>query len=340
MQQTRCVSTSPYDGGVTDLTGWLLGTDPALRWQVERDLLGLDGATWRTTRARVATEGFGARLLAHQDDDGRWAQGAFFPGGPAYFEVQRDGDPPQPWTATTWSLTSLRQWGLDAAVLQERDTPALLARHCRWEYDDLPYWGGEVDCCINAMTLANGAWLGVDVDEILDRLTGSSGGHMADGGWNCWWPDGATVSSFWSTLSVLVGLLDYEELVGGDDRAREARRAGQEYLLDRRLMYRRSTGEPVGAWVHRLEYPFRSDYSLLRAGDYFRRAARYDGVAPDERLADAVEAVRAARRDDGTWATSHRHAGDVWFEVDGGVGEPSPWLTLAGTLLLRWWDAA
>ncbi|NNU26344.1 squalene cyclase [Isoptericola sediminis] len=319
-------------------TSWLLDADPALRWQVERDLLELDESVWRATRARVATEGFGARLLALQDDDGRWAGGAFFPGGQAYFAVQRaEVDPPQPWTATTWSLNALREWGLDAAVLRALDTPGRLARGCRWEYDDLPYWGGEVDCCINAFTLANGAWLGVDVEPVLEHLLEV---RRADGGWNCDWVDGATVSSVTSTLNVVSGLLDYEQRVGGDERAREARRTGQEYLLRRRLMYRLSTGELVGPWVLPAEYPYRGRYSVLRAADHVRRAAAYDGLAPDERLADAVEVVRAARREDGTWVRDRHHPGEEWFEVDVPAGEPSRWLTLAGTLLLRWWDGA
>ncbi|WP_402466081.1 squalene cyclase [Isoptericola aurantiacus] len=317
-------------------TPWLLDSDPALRWQVERDLLGRPDAVWRATRDRVATEGFGARLLALQDDDGRWGSGAFFPGGTDWFEVQREGGTPQPWTATTWSLNALREWGLDAAVLRSADLPERLARSCRWEYDDLPYWGGEVDCCINAFTLANGTWLGVDVGAIRDRLVD---GRMPDGGWNCEWVEGATVSSFTSTLNVLDGLLDHEQRVGGDARVREARRTGQEYLLARRLTRRLSTGELVAPWMLRFEYPYRGHYTVLRAADYFRRAATYDGEAPDERLSEAVELIRAARRADGTWVRDHRDPGQVWFEVDVPVAEPSPWLTLAGSLLLRWWDA-
>ncbi|GAA4725976.1 hypothetical protein GCM10023216_15510 [Isoptericola chiayiensis] len=323
----RRVTTTPVER-------WLLDSDPALRWQVERDLLGVDDAVWRATRERVATEGMGARLLARQDDDGRWAGGAFFPGGQAWFAQQGAGAP-QPWTATTWALTSLREWGLDAEVLRSNGTPELLARHCRWEYDDLPYWDGEVDCCINAFTLANGTWLGVDVAGIRDRLVT---GRMPDGGWNCEWVEGATVSSFVSTLNVLKGLLAHEQLVGGDARVRAARRTGEEYLLERRLTRRLSTGEQLAPWVHRFEYPFRGHYSVLNAADYFRRAARHDGVAPDERLSEAVEVVRAARRDDGTWVRDHRHPGRVWFEEDVAVGEPSPWLTLTAELLLRWWD--
>ena len=70
------------------LRDWLLDTDPALRWQVERDLLGAPAEVWQATRARVATEGFGAALLAHQDADGQWAGGAYFPGD---FDCRRAG---------------------------------------------------------------------------------------------------------------------------------------------------------------------------------------------------------------------------------------------------------
>ena len=152
-----------------DLRAWLLDSDPALRWQVERDLLGADDDVWQATRARVTTEGFGARLLSLHDPDGRWAGGAFFPAG---FDVHGPEAAPgagQPWTATTWSLTSLHEWGVDAAALE--GTAQRLDAVCRWEYDDLPYWGGEVDACINAMTLADGAWLGADVSQVAPWVT-------------------------------------------------------------------------------------------------------------------------------------------------------------------------
>jgi hypothetical protein len=172
---------------------WLLDSDPALRWQVERDLVGARESVWRATRARVATEGFGARLLAHQDPDGQWAGGAYFPAG---FFASGGPAGPQPWTATTWSLSALREWGVDAAVLG--DTADRLAANSRWEYEDLPYWDGEVDACINGFTLANGAWLGADVSGLAQWFVDH---RMSDGGWNCEWVDGATVSSFHSTLN-------------------------------------------------------------------------------------------------------------------------------------------
>ena len=317
------------------LLEWLLDADPALRWQVERDLAGAPPEVWEATRARVATEGFGARLLALQDPDGQWAGGAYFPadlGVPGPQEMAEIG---QPWTATTWTLTTLREWGLDARVLA--GTADLLATNSRWEYDDLPYWGGEVDCCINAWTLANGTWLGADVAGIARWFVEH---RLSDGGWNCEWVEGATRSSFHSTLNALKGLLHHEAVTGGSDELRAARRAGAEYLLERRLLRRLSTGELVGPWATRFVYPFRWAYTALNAVDHFRAAALHDGAHPDPRLADAVEVIRAARRPDGSWLQDGRHPGRVWFEVDVPAGEPSRWLTFHAVRVLQWWDEA
>jgi hypothetical protein len=314
---------------------WLLDSDPALRWQVQRDLVGAPSEVWQATRARVATEGVGARLLALQDPDGQWAGGAYFP---ADFDVEGPEAAPgagQPWTATTWSLNALREWGLDALVLG--DTADRIAANSHWEYEHLPYWNGEVDCCINAYTLANGTWLGVEMAGLAQWFVDH---QMDEGGWNCEWVEGATRASFHSTLNSLKGLLWYESARGGTDEVRAARRAGGEYLLQRLLWRRLSTGEPVGGWVTQFAYPFRWRYSVLKAVDYFRAASLHDGTAPDPRLAEAVEIVRAARRPDGTWLQEHRHPGRAWFEEDVPVGEPSPWLTFYATRALEWWDAA
>ncbi|MFS8480129.1 MAG: hypothetical protein FWJ93_14450 [Micromonosporaceae bacterium] len=216
------------------------------------------------------------------------------------------------------------------------DTAERLAASSRWEYEDLPYWGGEVDCCINAYTLANGVWLGADVSGLADWFLEH---RLADGGWNCDWVEGATVSSFHSTLNVLKGLLYYESVTGGTDAIRAARRSGEEYLLRRHLYKRLSTGEPVGPWVSRFVYPFRWVYSVLNAADYFREASLVDGRPPDPRMTEAIEQIRAARQPNGTWLQQGRHPGRVWFEVDVDPGEPSKWLTLFATRVLEWWDA-
>ena len=245
-------------------------------------------------------------------------------------------EPGQPWTATTWTLNALREWGMDPTVLRERRTAELLAEHSRWEYDDLPYWGGEIDCCINAWTVENGLWLGADVSGIVDWFVEH---RLPDGGWNCEWVEGSTRSSVHSTLNSLKGLLAHEIATGGTDATRAARRAGEEYLLRRRLFRRLSDGEPVAPWATRFSYPFRWFYDVLNAAEYFRRATGVDRTAPDPRMTEAIELIRAARRPDGTWLQSRRHPGRVWFEVDVPAGEPSKWLTLSGTRVLDWWDA-
>ena len=318
------------------LVEWLRDSDPALRWQVERDLLSEPPEVWEATRVRIATEGFGARLLALQDPDGQWAGGAFFPGDFDWHGPEAAEGAGQPWTATTWTLNSLREWGLDSAVLRERRTAELLAENSRWEYDNLPYWGGEVGCCINAWTVANGLWLGADIAGLVDWFLAH---RLPDGGWNCEWVEGSTRSSFHSTLNSLKGLLAYDVATGGTDATRTARRSGEEYLLQRGLFRRLSTGEPVASWVDRFAYPFRWFYNVLNAADYFRQAALLDGSVTDPRMADAIALVRAARQPDGTWLQARRHPGRVWFEVDVAAGEPSKWLTLYGTRVLGWWDS-
>ncbi|OZC68649.1 squalene cyclase [Rhodococcus sp. 15-725-2-2b] len=313
------------------LREWLIDSDPALRWQVERDIVNESPAIWEATRARVPTEGFGARLLALQDADGQWAGGAYFPAG-----FDGSAEQGQPWTATTWSLNSLREWGVDPAVLRSRRTAELLAENSRWEYENLPYWGGEVDCCINAWTLANGLWLGADVEGIVEWFLAH---QLQDGGWNCEWVDGSTRSSFHSTLNSLKGLLAYDAATGATMETRAARRTGEEYLLTRKLLYTLSTGEAVGPWVSRFVHPFRWMYSALNALDYFRHASVLDGTPPDRRLEEAIGVVRAARQSDGTWLQGRTLSGRVWFETDVPEGERSKWLTLIGTRVLTWWDS-
>lgn len=325
---------------VMDTIQWLLDSDPALRWQVERDLLDAPDETWQATRARVTTEGYGARLLALQDEDGQWAGGAYFPTRNDPRAEVGDANQGQPWVATTWSLNALREWGVPAEALG--DTAERLRRNSRWEYDDLPYWGGEVDVCINGCTLANGTWLGTDVSALAAWF----GEHqLVDGGWNCEWEEGATVSSFHSTLSALEGLLYREEHgpahgIPAEELAalREVRRRGEEYLLERALMRRRSTGELVGDWVTELGYPARWSYSVLRALEHFRRAAQLDsdGSDLDPRLADAVATLRTLQRPDGRWHQRVHHEGQEWFSVEDPVGMPSRWLTLQGLRVLRW----
>lgn len=315
------------------ILAWLLDSDPSLRWQVERDLAGAPPEEWERTRQRVATEGHGAALLAQQGDDGQWEGGAYFPAG--FFGSPESEMPGQPWTATTWTLKDLREWGVDASVLD--GTARKLAENSRWEYDDLPYWGGEVDVCINSFTLGTGAWLGADVSALARWFPEH---QLADGGWNCEAEEGDSVrGSFHSTLNALRGMLAYERFTG-DTGLRRSRRRGEEYLLERRLGYRLSTGRLVGGFVTAFVYPNRHRYSALAALNHFRDASLLDGARPDPRLADAIAMVRDARGPDGTWRQGAALEGRRWFDVDAPEGQPSRWLTFLALRVLDWWDSA
>ncbi len=311
------------------LMAWLLDSDPALRWQVERDLLGAPESVWAQTRARVVSEGFGADLLARQGADGQWEGGAFVPAGWDWSAGE-----PHPWTATTPVLNDLREWGVPAAALAGTAEKLVAAR---WEWKGLPFWGGEVDCCINSWTLSNGLWLGADVDGIVDWFIEH---ELDDGGWNCEWVNGATVSSFHSTLNALIGLLDYRLATGDAARVAEARSRGEEYLLRRELFTRLSTGEPFDERAMSLAYPRRWFYNVLAAADYFRAASLAGGTAPDPRMERAIELIRAGRQPDGAWLQGHVVPGGVWIRTDVAAGEPSKWVTLQAARVLAWWDSA
>lgn len=313
---------------------WLLDpdrSDPAIRWQVMRDLLRVPESDWRKERAKVETEGWGARLLASEDEDGQWAGGAHFPAD----YVWGGDEPGQPWTATTHSLSQLREFGLDPASERARRMVDLIGANARWEHDGQRYWDGEVEPCINGVTVANGAYFGVDMAPVVDRLIGE---RLADGGWNCEAENGSTRSSFDTTINVLEGLLEYETVTGGTTESREARLSGEEYLLERSLFRRLSTGEPADERYLYLLHPNRWHYDVLRALDYFRSSARLNGTDPDPRLGEAIDHLRSRRLEDGTWPLDWNPTGRTWFEVDDGEGEPSRWLTLRALRVLDWWD--
>jgi hypothetical protein len=312
---------------------WLLDSDPSIRWQVMRDLLDAPEPEWRAERAKVETEGWGARLLSCQDEDGQWAGGAFLPSD---FHPREWRERGQPWTATSFSLSQLREFGLDPASDRARRTVELIGANSRWNEGGQPYWEGEVEECINGRTVADGAYFGVDVSPIVDRLVGE---RLDDGGWNCERINGSVRSSFASTINVLEGLLQHERATGGTPQSRAARKSGEEYLLERRLFRRLSTGEPANERFLRFVHPNRWHYDVLRALDYFCFSAMLTGADPDPRLGEAIDHVRSRRLEDGTWPLDWSPTGRVWFEVDDGQGKPSRWVTLRAMRVLRWWES-
>jgi hypothetical protein len=299
---------------------WLLDSDPAIRWQVMRDLTNEPADIVRAERARVATEGWGARLLALQGPDGRWA------GLPWSHD----------WTDTFHVLELLRWFGLDPASEQARRAVALVREHVTWRdprfespWADHRFFEGEVEPCINGNVVATGSYFGVDMTPLADRLLGE---QLPDGGWNCEVENGATVSSFGTTINVLEGLLEHERAIGGSPEVASARRRGEAYLLERRLFRRRSTGEVIDAVWLSLSFPHWYFYDVLRALEHLRAA----GVEPDERVAEAIGIVEGNRGADGRWPLQNVHEGDAPFEMEDGEGSPSRWNTLRALRVLDW----
>jgi hypothetical protein len=307
---------------------WLLDSDPAIRWQVLRDLVQTSAEAVAAERALVATEGWGARLLALQGEDGQWAGGACFPARSFQDSGENQG---QPWISTLPTLQLLHDFGIDPTFDRVRRAVTLVRDRCRWEHAGQPFFRGEVEPCINGRTVTLGVYFDQDVDGAVARLLDD---QLEDGGWNCEAENGSVRSSFATTINVLEGLLAHERATGGSPESIAARRRGEEYLLERKLVRRKSTGEVVNpAWLQ-FSFPTRWHYDVLRALEYFRSA----GDMPDPRLDEAIHLLRSKQQPDGAWLLENTHPGKVHFELEDGDNRPSRWNTLRALRVLSWYE--
>ena len=298
-----------------DTINWLLDSDPAISWQAMRDLTDASPAAIAAERARVPREGIGVEILTRQGSDGSWHR----------------ADAPA-WLPTLYTLLLLRATGVDCAEPAVESVVARLEKGFRWdeEFGEKPFFEGEVEPCINGGTLALGAYFGRPTESLALRLVGE---QLDDGGWNCEAPKSAR-SSFHTTICVLEGLLEYERAIGSAPEIAAARRRGEEYLLERGLFRRRSTGEVATPAFLELAFPPRYHYDVLRALDYFRNA----GVRPDARIRDAVHLVESKRQADGRWLLDRAYDEALAFPFGESVGEPSRWNTLRALRVLRWYE--
>ena len=298
---------------------WLLDGDPSVRFQVLRDLVGTSAAVVAREESRIAREGWGARLLAEQDEDGRWASGLYTP----------------KWTSTTYTMLLLRDLGLPAANRQARKACALLLDQGLCSDGGIGYGWGRSETCVTGIVLSilchfryDDGRLETVVDHLLDE-------QMPDGGWNCRRPAGATHASFHTTINALEALRLYEVSRGSSRRLARVRRAevrGREFLLAHRLFRSHRTGAVVKSMFLRFSFPPRWHYDVLRALDHFQAA----GAPRDERLADAIDLVRRKKGRDGRWLLEGAHRGRTYFELER-EGQSSRWNTLRAQRVLAWW---
>jgi len=298
-----------------DTIDWLLDADPAISWQAMRDLTDASPTAIAAERARVPREGIGEAILACQGSDGSW---------------HRANAPV--WLPTLYTLLFLRSTGVDRADPSVESAVARLEAGYRWdkEFGEKPFFEGEVEPCINGGTLALGAYFGHPAESLARRLVGE---QLDDGGWNCEAPKSVR-SSFHTTICVLEGLLEYERAVGAAPEVASARRRGEEYLLERALFRRRSTGEVANPAFLKFAFPPRYHYDVLRALDYLRDA----GVQPDTRVGDACEVVEGRRQADGRWLLDGAYDEALALPFSESVGEPSRWNTLRALRVLGWYE--
>jgi hypothetical protein len=297
---------------------WLMAGDPALRWQVMRDLLDAPEQQVRAERARVATEGWGARLLAAQSPDGCWAGALYSP----------------KWTSTTYTLLLLERLGL------HQGNPRALAG-CRLLWDSARRFGGglnlaktvrEPETCITGMLVLLAASFGHDDPGLDSTVRWLVGQQLEDGGWNCESiRRGSTHGSFHTSITVLEALHAYGRFRANASVA-ASMAAGQRFFLDHRLYRSHRTGEMVDRAFTRFPFPPQWHFDIVRGLEHFRAA----GADRDERLADAIEEIRRARRPDGTWPMYRPYPGRQWFRLEG--RGPSRWSTLRAMRALDWWD--
>jgi hypothetical protein len=292
---------------------WLLDSDPAIRWQVMRDLADAAPGAIAAERSRVATEGWGAQLLARQSHAGDWGGGA-------------------KWDLTAlWSLVVLKDLGLDPTSRQARKMIDRVDKGLVFEpLNNRPFLQGETEPCINGRILGIGTYFKEPNDALANQLLGE---QLEDGGWNCEAPKSRR-SSFHTTICVLEGLLEYERAGRKSAAVAKARKRAENYLLERHMFRSLRTGEVINKRWLRFSYPTFWHYDVLRGLDYLRSA----GIKPDSRVGEAIETVMERRHQNGRWPMNLLHPEQIPLEMETGVGRASGWNTLRALRVLRWYN--
>jgi len=292
---------------------WLLDSDPAIRWQVMRDLTGEAANTIAAERSRVAKEGWGAQLLASQLPGGNWDGGSKWD------------------LITLWSLVVLKDLGLDPASKESRRMIDRVDKRLVFKpLSNRPFLHGETEPCINGRILGIGTYFKEPNDALANQLLGE---QLEDGGWNCEAPKSRR-SSFHTTICVLEGLLEYERAGRKSAAVTKARKRAEDYLLERRMFRSLRTGKVIDKRWLRFSFPMFWHYDVLRGLDYLRNA----GIKPDGRVGEAIEVVIARGHQNGRWPLNVLHPEHIPLEMETGVGRASRWNTLRALRVLRWYN--
>ena len=316
--QAEAIIIRPAGPRVID---WLMQGDPAIQWQTMRDVLGKPRAKWKPVRQRVASEGWGGRLLGVRDSAGTWGGGIYSP----------------KWTSTTYTLLLLRDMGLPRETPAGGNGAALLADRFFGPMADEGFAQrlAKLDLCIAGMCLSLLAYFGVQDSRAMPLVEQLLAQQMADGGWNCVYRRRPVRhSSLHTTMNVLDGLADYAEHCRAKAAfaVNDAIRCAHEFILDHRLFRSDKTGEVIRPEFTKFSFPPRWHWDVLRGLDHFRRM----NGPRDPRLNDAIDLLRSRQSKDGCWKLQHHYGGREFFRMES-PGQPSRWNTLRALRVLRWW---
>ncbi len=294
---------------------WLLAGDPAIRWQVMRDLLDEPAERWERERARAVETGYVAELLGFQGPDGEWPKGR--------------------WTASVWTLLLLVAYGIPEDHPAAREPlERLFGRFMPAGEDvDGAYMLKRVDLCHLGFWLGLGAHFLPEDPRLPPLGTAILSGQRDDGGWNCAERNHPSThhSSFHTTFNVLENLrIAAARGIVPDGAFRGAEARAVEFVLAHHLYRSDRTGEVISDRFTHLTYPWHWHYTFLRGLDYIRPLP----AISDERLSDPIDLLREKRRPNGRWPLQKRIPGTLLAEAEK-PGEESRWNTLRALRVLQ-----
>ncbi len=299
------------------LVKWLLEGDPAIVYQTQRDLLGMEGERLKELRKHMESAGWVKAFLDKRDPDtGLWGKGLYSP----------------KWISTTYTMLDLKNCGIDPA-LGAYQTSARLLLEGLWKIPAKKKDRWQ-DLCICGMLLNLCCYGGIQhrkLDEIIDYVMDK---QFPDGAWNCQWEVDHDHSSLHTTINILEGLLEYRRHAYAY-RRNEIERAvkeAHEFILMHQLFLSDRTGEIIDRKMTMLSYPSRWRYDVLRCLDYFQAA----GVSYDPRMEAGFALLEKKRKKDGTWPVQQKYTGRVHFDMEQ-TGKSSRWNTLRILRVLQYY---
>lgn len=299
---------------------WLIAGDPSIRWQALQNLTSYPQNKILSERKKIASEGWGAKLLSYQNTDGKWADSLYN----------------RKWISTTYTMMLLKNLGLMPGHKQAAKACKVLLDEGLYEDGGINYFYqyNHSETCVTGIVLSILAYFQYDDSRIKSLAEHLLKLQMQDGGWNCLSYKGATHSSFHTTINVLEGLREYQNnFESNNKRIEKSIARGIEFLRLHKLFRSHRTGNVVDSKMTRFSFPTGWRYDVLRALDFLQAV----NAAKDERVKESIELVVRRRDAEGKWSLQNRHPGRYYFEMEE-VGKPSRWNTLRALRVLKWWE--